>query len=120
MNAVLALWGSILVGSCAQILLKRGLNHRPAHSGGGVRLGWWLGLLRSPWMWAWVVSFTVATALWLLALSRIQISYAYPLLSASYVLVALLSRLVLKESIRWHRWLAIVVICAGVMLVAGG
>jgi drug/metabolite transporter (DMT)-like permease len=59
------------------------------------------------------------TMLWMVALSHMDISYAFPLVSASYVLVAVLSRLLLKESIPWQRWLAIAVISLGVALSAG-
>lgn len=117
MNATVALWTSIVIGACAQILLKRGISNSTTQTT-AARPGWWLSLLRSGWVWAWAVSFVAATGLWLIAVSRINISLAFPLLSASYVLVALLSQLVLKETIRWRRWAAIGVICLGVVLIA--
>ncbi len=117
MSATVALWSSILIGGAAQILLKRGLNERGTEAGGN-RLGWWLRLLTSGWIWAWVISFVAATALWLLAVSQLNISYAFPMLSAGYVLVAVLSRLFLNEGISWRRWLAIAVISVGVVLIA--
>jgi len=116
MGATAALWVSIVLGGVAQILLKRGINGMGAV--GSVRSPrWWIGLLGSGWIWAWAFSFTVATALWLLAISQLNISYAYPLLSASYVFVAVLSRLFLGEKIPWQRWTAIAVISLGVILI---
>jgi undecaprenyl phosphate-alpha-L-ara4N flippase subunit ArnE len=116
MNAMAELWISILLGGVAQILLKRGV------SGEGTKRGasppWWLGLLRSGWIWAWLFSFLVATGLWLLAVAQLNISYAFPLLSASYVIVAVLSRIWLRENVSWQRWTAIAVISAGVLLIA--
>ncbi|HLI33945.1 MAG TPA: EamA family transporter [Terriglobia bacterium] len=117
MNSMAALWASIAIGGIAQILLKRGVSGRIYFS----RLpsfAWWAGLLRSGWLWAWGISFVIATGLWLVALSRIEISYAFPLLSSSYVLVAVLSKWLLNESVSASRWLAMVVICAGVILIA--
>ncbi len=117
MNPLSALWGSIVLGGCAQIMLRKGVGGGAAQSSARVP-GWWLGLLRSGWVWGWAISFVVALGLWMVALSHVDISYAFPLLSAGYVLVALLSRMFLKESIPWRRWVAIAVISAGVVLIA--
>jgi drug/metabolite transporter (DMT)-like permease len=117
MNSLWALWASIAIGGLAQIFLKRGVSGRIYFS----RLpsfAWWKGLLWSGWLWAWGISFVIATGLWLIALSRIPISYAFPLLSSSYILVAVLSKWVLNESVPAARWLAMAVICAGVILIA--
>jgi drug/metabolite transporter (DMT)-like permease len=118
MSAIAMLWSSILLGSVAQILLKCGVSGAQSSSGGNSQ-HWWLRLLTSAWIWAWVVAFTTATVLWLLAVSQMNISYAFPLLSAGYVLVAILSRLFLGEKVSWRRWTAIAVICLGVILIAG-
>jgi len=116
MTASIALWTSIFLNGLAQVLLKKGVGH--SNDAGGAPAGWWLSLLQNVWVWAWGLSFVAATALWLLALSRLDISYAFPLLSTSFVLVALLSRLLLGEFISWKRWAAIFVICFGVILIA--
>ncbi len=55
---------------------------------------------------------------WLLALNRVDLSYAYPFASLSYVLIFLSSWLMLKEDISLMRVLGMVVICVGVFLVA--
>jgi len=117
MSSIAMLWGSILLGGVAQILLKCGVG--TAHSSSGDNSAHWgLRLLTSGWIWAWVMAFTTATVLWLLAVSQMNISYAFPLLSAGYVLVAILSRLFLGEKVTWRRWTAIAVICLGVILIA--
>lgn len=105
-----ALWLSIVLGSCAQVFLKKGVTGKPAH---------YLVLLRSGWVWIWAICFFFATALWLVALSRIQLSYAFPLLSSGYVIVAVLSMFFLKERIGWMRWAAILVISVGVAITWG-
>ena len=117
MNAMAMLWASILLGGIAQILLKRGVTAAQAESGNKLER-WWLGLLTSGWIWSWAAAFTAATGLWLLAVSQLSISYAFPLLSAGYVLVAILSRIFLGEKVSWKRWAAIAMICAGVILIS--
>src|SRR5215472_8562583 len=95
MSATLALWISIFLNGLAQVLLKKGLGPRQKHTGFSGR--WWLALFTNGWVWAWGLSFVAATALWILALSKLDISYAFPLLSISFILVAVLSRLLLGE-----------------------
>jgi drug/metabolite transporter (DMT)-like permease len=115
MTAVFALWVSIALNGLAQVLLKKGVGHSADGSTTGK---WWMSLLRNGWVWSWGLSFVAATALWLIALAKLDISYAFPLLSTSFIFVAILSRLFLKEVISWRRWLSILVISLGVILIA--
>ncbi|MGQ9549608.1 MAG: EamA family transporter [Roseiflexus sp.] len=55
---------------------------------------------------------------WLLALNRADLSYVYPFASLSYVLITLASWLLLHEAVPPMRWIGLVVICIGVILVA--
>lgn len=59
-----------------------------------------------------------ASIFWLAVLSRVHLSFAYPLLAFGYVVTALLARLLFNEHISATRWAGIVVICLGVVLVA--
>ena len=117
MTATMALWASVLLGGIAQIALKlsvsRGLAVVNPRS-----IGWWLGLVRSGWLWMYLGCFGLATGLWLLALSGLNISYAFPLLSASYILVALMARVFLGETVSSKRWLGISIVCLGVVFIA--
>ncbi len=111
MTPSIALWTSIVLGACAQVFLKRGVSPKngPAPTG--------LALLFSGWVLAWGICFVLATGLWLIGLSRIEISYAFPLLSIGYPIVAVLSMLFLKERVTRARWLAILVITIGVAII---
>ena len=111
MSPAAALWMSIVLGACAQVFLKRGVSPNGAPRPMG------LSLLRSGWVLAWAASFVLATGLWLIALSRIEISYAFPLLSIGYPVVAVLSMLLLKERVTLSRWIAILIITAGVAII---
>lgn len=59
-----------------------------------------------------------ASIFWLAVLSRVNLSFAYPMLALGYVLTALFSRLLFNEAISPTRWAGIVVICVGVVLVS--
>jgi len=62
--------------------------------------------------------FVGTSMLWLVVLSRIKLSLAYPMLSMSYVLAIILAWLLLKEHIPWIRILGAFVIISGVCLVS--
>jgi len=55
--------------------------------------------------------------LWLIVLSRHELTFAYPLLSSSYVLITLYARFVLKEYVPTSRWVGVFVILCGIFLV---
>jgi drug/metabolite transporter (DMT)-like permease len=111
-----ALWASVFLTALAQICLRKGASQL-SDSGLASWLFWRRALL-SCWIWGWGVFFVIATALWVRALSGLPVSYAVPLLGAGYILVAILSRLLLKEAITRTRWAAIIVIAIGVVIIA--
>ncbi len=105
---------SILLGSAAQLLLKLGMNALPAT----------LELSALPLDFAGLISiglacYALAMLLWMLALSRYQLSFAYPLLSITYILVYLGAILLpaLHESITVSKSAGILLIVAGVVFV---
>ena len=112
MSPATALWISILLGSCAQVFLKRGVN--PQNTTGGAS---YLALLRSAWVWAWAACFLLATGLWMIAISKIEVSYAFPMLSLGYLVVPVLSIFFLKEHVSRKRWTAIAVITLGALII---
>ena len=55
---------------------------------------------------------------WLAVISRVDLSYAYPMLSLGYVIVVLASWLILHESVSWLRIIGVLIICLGVIVVS--
>ena len=120
MNPRAMIWISVTLSALAQVFLKQGLNglkRKPVSTTGNV-LQLALGVAQQGWIWLWAFSFVVATALWLLGLQKLQLSYAYPLLSIGYLLVNLLSAVVFRERVDGMRWMAVAIISAGVVLIA--
>jgi len=73
---------------------------------------------RSRWIALGVALFAVEAVLYTAALQRLDVSVAYALGALSYVSVALLSAMVLRESVSVLRRLGIVCIVAGCSLLA--
>jgi drug/metabolite transporter (DMT)-like permease len=60
----------------------------------------------------------IASFCWLGAVSRSNISFAYPFMGLAIVLVLLLSPLFFGETVPWTRWLGVGVVCLGIWIAA--
>jgi drug/metabolite transporter (DMT)-like permease len=120
MTPKLMVWLSVLLSAVAQVFLKHGLNRIQRRVSAAPRhpAALLLAVLAERWVWLWGVSFVVATALWLMGVQRLDLSYAFPLLSLGYIFVNLLSVLIFRERVDGLRWAAVAVISLGVMLIA--
>lgn len=76
------------------------------------------GVFTSPFFWMGLFSLIAMFIIWSTILSRIDLSVAVPIASFSYILVAVASILFLHETITPLRWLGIVLILTGVIVVS--
>jgi len=75
----------------------------------------------TPWVLLGLGLYVISTFTWLLVISRVRLSVAYPMISISYVMVMLLSWLILREKIDWAvAAAALVFIGAGVSFIGLG
>jgi len=96
------LLAGVVLGSFGQICMKFGLRgvSLVATSPGGTALGALTWMLR-PWVAAGLGLYAMSTLIWLLVISRVRLSVAYPMISTSYILVTVLSAAVLHEEVAW-------------------
>ena len=73
--------------------------------------------LKEPRLWLGLTLFGVSAVFWLVVLSRVDLSVAYPFVGLSYIVVVLFSRLFLHEQVTALRWLGVVVVAAGIALI---
>lgn len=71
----------------------------------------------SPWLWLAIACFLGLFLVRLLLLTWADYSYVQPTTALSYASVAILSYLLLGESVSGLRWMGIAVICMGVLIV---
>lgn len=105
---------SISLSAVAQLLMKIGMAKLRLAGLNGFDL--LAGAAANLHVLAGFAAYGVGAVLWLLVLSRTELSLAYPLVSAGFVLVAALSWLVLGEQLSLARLCAITLIVAGVVL----
>ncbi len=112
------LCGGVLLNLVAQLGLKAATDATGPLFGTGVdvpkRL---LELAVVPWLWFALFCYGVSVIVWVIGLSRVPVSQAYPLLSLNYLLMVPLAWWLLGEVPNLERVAGIVVIIVGVVLV---
>jgi multidrug transporter EmrE-like cation transporter len=114
-------FGFIFLGIClnavAQLLLKAGTNavgaiHLTADNwlSTGIKLATQLPILGG------LTCYVVSVGVWIIGLSRVDVTIAYPLLSLGYIINAIGAWYFLGEAVSAQRLLAIGVIIIGVVL----
>lgn len=114
---------AIALSVSGELLLKLGMNRYAAAFGAldlspATLLPTLLRVFTQPLIALGFIFVFGASIFWLAVLSRVNLSFAYPMLALGYVLTALCSRLLFDELISPTRWAGIVIICIGVVLVS--
>lgn len=108
----------VLLNAVAQLLLKAGASAvGPIAGWDGLRTAA-PALALHPGVLLGLLCYAVSVVVWIVALSRVDVSIAYPMLSVGYVVNALLAMWLFGEDVSLQRWLGIGVILVGVTLVA--
>ena len=113
---------SVTLAAVAQVTLKAGMNHVTDASGGQLALnGDSLKQIASQiWVWTGLAIFAVSAVLWLFALSRANLSFAYPFAALGYVIIVVASILFLDEHVQPLTWVGVALIIGGILLIAQG
>jgi multidrug transporter EmrE-like cation transporter len=109
----------VLLNAAAQLLLKAGTNavgHFDFSAGNIVPVG--LRLALEPHILGGVSCYVVSLVVWIMALSRVDVSIAYPMLSIGYVVNALAAWYLFGEALTAFKLTGIGFIVVGVFLVA--
>ena len=77
-------------------------------------------LLLSPWVLSAILATFFAGVLWLLAMTRFELSYAYPFMSLNYVLVVGASVLLFSESLSAPKLIGTALVIVGVVVISQG
>ena len=110
----------VLLNACAQLLLKAGTNAL----GGAIHLtasNWFETFVKVITQWpilGGLACYGVSLVVWIIGLSRTDVTIAYPMLSLGYVVSAVGAWMFLGEIIPPQRLLAIGLIMLGVVLLA--
>ncbi|KPK74147.1 MAG: 4-amino-4-deoxy-L-arabinose transferase [Acidithiobacillales bacterium SM23_46] len=115
---VLILTG-VLLNAVAQLALKASvIGMGPISLSIDTALPVTVRLMAEPWLWVGLLCYGVSVVVWILALSRVDVTIAYPMLSIGYVVNAMAAWALFGEALTSGRILGIGVIILGVFILA--
>lgn len=116
-NLLLILTG-VLLNAAAQLVLKKGMSQI-----GSIQvdinsiLTMVLKASTNIYVWSGLIFYVISFVVWLMVLSRVEVSYAYPFLSIGYIIAAFVGYFYFGESMTLNKIGGIIIIiCLGVFL----
>lgn len=115
-NLLLILTG-VLLNAAAQLVLKKGMSQI-----GSIQVDinsiftMVLKVSTNLYVWTGLIFYVISFLVWLMVLSRVEVSYAYPFLSIGYIIAAFVGYVYFGESMTLNKIGGIAIICLGVFL----
>jgi drug/metabolite transporter (DMT)-like permease len=117
-SALLLLIPAILLSTTGELFFKRGMTEIGTFDYSlSTILPVFGKIISNPNIWAGGVGFVGGSVFWLLVISRVALSIAYPTLALSYFIVVVESWLFLGEKLTWQQLAGVAVIYTGVVIV---
>jgi drug/metabolite transporter (DMT)-like permease len=113
--------GTVLLTIYGQIVVKwqvSGAGALPEES--GEKLRFLAALVLNPWILSGFAAAFLASVCWMAAMTKFQLSHAYPFTSLSFVLVLVLSGLLFREPITPPKVLGVAIIMVGILVASRG
>lgn len=116
---IILVFVAVIFNTAAQLVLKVGIDRIGAfafHWSNFIPIV--LKIMASPWIIIGLVIYVGSVGIWLMVLSRIPVSIAYPIASLGYLTSAIAAYYFLGENVTMLRIAGIIVILFGVYMVA--
>jgi multidrug transporter EmrE-like cation transporter len=121
MTAYVYVYLTVVFTVCCQLIIKwrmNGAGHLPESLSG--KVSFMLVLFFDPWILSGIFSALLAALAWMAAMTKLDLSHAYPFTSLSFVLVLISSNLLFGEPITLAKVAGLVLIIAGIVVGSQG
>jgi len=109
--------GTIIFTVYGQIILKWRISHFEHWPENTIeKLLFLLKSIFDPFILSGLLAAFIASLFWMLAMSKFQLSFAYPFMSLSFVLVFLLSAMLFHEAVTWQKVVGLVFVILGIVI----
>lgn len=102
-----------IMESTTQLCLKKGAIVHKEISG----FAYYLKLIKNKWVIIGILSYLVEMVIWIVLLSYIPLSIAFPLTGLQKIIIVLFSVLILKEKVSKLEWLGVGIITMGIVII---
>jgi len=104
-----------------QLILKQQVNTLSAVPSGIMLVPFYVKFIISrPLVLSGFISAVLASIAWIAAISKFELSYAYPFMSLNFVIVVMLSLMFFGENLNSYKIVGLILICIGVFVVSKG
>ena len=104
-----------------QLILKQQVNSVSNPPSGAELIPFYVKfIITRPLVLSGFISAVLASVAWIGAISKFELSYAYPFMSLNFVVVVVLSLILFGESINYFKIVGLLLICLGVFIVSKG
>jgi uncharacterized membrane protein len=113
--------GTILLTLYGQLVVKWQVSQAgalPIDTNG--KIWFFVSLVFNPWVMSGFIAAFLASICWMAAMTKFQLSHAYPFTSLSFVLVLILSAVLFRESITLPKVIGMIFIMIGVIVGSQG
>lgn len=119
--AILFVLGAVLLNTVGQIVMKAGATSLASLNFSLSNLPQvFLTILKSPLMMSALTLYGLSAVVWIMALSKMDLSQAYPMTSIGYILTALIGVMAFGEVMTLNRLVGLGLILIGVLVLARG
>ena len=117
MTFILAVF-SVSLNAAAQIFLRKTMVEvGPVPGDRSDLFAYALAVVFNPWFIGGMTCYAVSIGVWLIVLSKLEVSVAYPLLSIGYIITAFVGFFFLGENVTLLRVFGIALICGGLFFI---
>jgi len=108
---------TLILGLYGQVVLKWQVDvNQPPPADPQGKLSYLVRMLINPWVLSSLLAAFLGMLSWMLALSRTELSYAYPFTSLSFVLILVASALIFGEPVTVTKLAGMLLIVAGILV----
>ena len=117
MNIIFIILIGTLFASSGQILWKIGMTDIGPSSISASSI---ISMVMNPWVIGGLICYGLSTLFWLVALSRADLSFVYPFIALTFIIIFIASAFLFHESISYLRLTgAAIIVCGIIVLVRG-
>lgn len=108
---------AVAANALAQIVIKHGLNRLgELNWSAATAISTMFQVFTNGWVMSGIIACVISLAAWVVALSKLELSVAYPMVSVSYILTAIAGYYIFNESLSPERLAGILLITTGAFL----